>query len=112
MAANQKADARRRVKRRRARAGRQAQVSAAAALMAPDDAVHDCSVVREPRSRVEDGGAQRVLVVAQDARHSGRARREVRHADRVKARPIAVLRASSAPGGWTADTRRLLHYTG
>ena len=65
-------------------------MSAAVALMAPDDAVLDDSEVREPRSRVDDGGAQRVLVVAQDARHSGRARRESRHDDRVDARPITV----------------------
>ena len=66
------------------------QMSAAVALMAPDDAVLDDSEVREPRSRVDDGGAQRVLVVAQDARNSGRARRESQHDDRVDARPITV----------------------
>ena len=72
-------------------------MSAAVALMAPDDAVLDDSEVREPRSRVDDGGAQRVLVVAQDARHSGRARRESRHDDRVDARPITVaVRRSGA----------------
>ena len=63
-------------------------MSAAVALMAPDDAVLDDSEVREPRSRVDDGGAQRVLVASQDARHSGRARRENRHDDRVNARPM------------------------
>ena len=65
-------------------------MGAAVALMAPDHAVLDDSEVREPCSRVDDGGAQRVLVVAQDARHSGRARRESRHDDRVEARPITV----------------------
>ena len=65
-------------------------MGAAVALMAPDDAVLDDSEVREPRSRVDDGGAQRVLVVVQDARHSGRARRESRHDVRVEPRPITV----------------------
>ena len=89
-AANQKADALWRLERQCARAGRQAQMGAAVALMTLDDAVLDDSEVREPRSRVDDGGAQRVLVASQDARHSGRARRESRHDDRVDARPITV----------------------
>ena len=73
---------------------------AAVALVALDDTVLYNSEVREPRSRVDDGGAQRVLVVAQDARHSGRARRESRHDDRVEPRPITV--AVRLPGGGRA----------
>lgn len=65
-------------KRQRTRTGRQAQMGAAVVLTAQNDDVLGDRQFREPRSRVDDGGAQLVLVVAEDARHSGRARCESR----------------------------------